>query len=166
MWRILQMYFDSVKQRFEVLRQLRSGKDQPQPCTIEEIEELSAALGTQLPAAYIEFLFWTGNGGGCFAGDEFDHRRVANLNKSNAYSLLQRYGKSGELANDAIVIIFYHGGYAFDFICVSEGDNPPVHHVLETEEGIEIITNFSDNIAEHCLKSIERRIIALNEILS
>jgi hypothetical protein len=152
------MYLNQVKQLYKKLLELMEGRDAPKPCTEDKIHQLSSQLGLVLPEAYIEFLQWTGSSGGCFAGDEFDAGRVATLNPNNCRGLLEAYGKLESFPKDAIFIVFYQGGYAFDFIRASEGNNPPVHRVLETEQGLEITWEISENLEEHCLKIIQNRI--------
>jgi SMI1-KNR4 cell-wall len=149
------MYLNKAKERFAILQERQGFNGSLRPCTLDDVEALSTQLNLKLPDSYIEFLLWTGNGGGCFGGHEFDCGRVGGVNKVNAHNLLAYYNKLNELPDDAIVIIFYQGGYEFVFIRISEGNNPPVHRVLETETGLQITWNFSANIEEHCLKTIE-----------
>jgi hypothetical protein len=150
------MYLDKAKQKYQILLKLRNGENIPRPCTIEEIQDLSTILGLQLPDAYIEFLQWTGKSGGCFASDEFDVGRVGSINITHCKNILAYHNQLDSFPDDAIFIIFYHGGYAFDFIRSSEGVNPPIHQVIETETGIKITWRFSETLEEHCLKEINR----------
>lgn len=154
------MYLDKAKQKFQVLQQLRGEQGVPKPCSNEQVEFLSKELDLTLPAAYIEFMLWAGLGGGCFGGDEFDYERVSSSNKAKAYGLLNHYKQLESFPDDAIIFLFYQGGYAFEFIRASEGDNPPVHQAIETELGLQIRWKFSKTLEEHCLKAIEYLITA------
>jgi hypothetical protein len=150
------MYIDQARERYQVLSQICDDTDPPKPCTSEQIQELSDRLGLRLPQAYIEFLEWTGRGGGCFAGHEFDYGRIEDFNQKDIDSLLTYYGKAEGFPDDAIIIIFYQGGYESAFIRLSEGENPPVHSIIETSDGgLKITWGISESIALHCLRTIE-----------
>lgn len=154
------MYLVESKSKFADLEKIEAFREKLHPCKLEEIEELAKHLELKLPKSYIEFLLWTGNGGSFFAGHEFDVKRVGTTNIENAYELLNEHNELGALPDDSIIIIFYQGGYMFDFIRFSEGANPPVHRVSETENGLEFIWNFSNDLEEHCLRKINYLISA------
>jgi hypothetical protein len=154
------MYLNKSKSEFTCLEKCEAFLGKLYPCSLEEVDELEKKIELKLPASYVEFLLWTGNGGGFFAGHEFDVKRVGTVNVGSARELLNEYNKLSELPNDAIIIIFYQGGYMFDFIQPSEGDDPPVHRVSESEDGLEFIWRFSNNLEEHCLKKINHLISA------
>lgn len=149
------MYLDRAKERFQELNQLLKIPMSVHPCTVEQVRKLEENIKLKLPKAYQEFLLWMGNGGGFFASDSFSWEKVGNVNRDLAIELLNENNYLGSLPDDAIVFIFYHGGYRFAFIREGEGDNPPVHVFQEKVPVAELIWNYSTTIEEHCLKTIE-----------
>lgn len=155
------MYLKNTKIRYQYLLEILGGQDAPNGCSIDEIDAIAQGLGLNLPQAYREFLEWTGKSGGCFAGDYFDCNRVLKFNQSHCRWMLEKSNQFDSFPKDAIFIIVYQGGYGFEFICASEGENPPVHRGIETEsETVAITWNYAENLDEFCLDTIDRLIKA------
>jgi hypothetical protein len=157
------MYLEQAKSSFITLQNLTDKIENPRPCTLDNVSRLSDLLGLSLPKAYIEFLLWTGDGGGFFAGDEYDWERVGNRLKSVAYGLLEDHNALEGFPDDAVVIMVNQGHYGFAFIRISEGNNPPVHLAVETDAGLQFIWQYAITIEQWCLATINRMITAYGD---
>ena len=153
------MHLDKAKQRYQELYQMRENRFSVRSCSEEGINELENRLGLKLPAAYKEFLLWTGGGGELFGGHQFSVSHVQ-FNREDAIEILEDNHASESLLKDAIVFFIRQGGYAFAFIQSSEGDTPPVHyfHPVRISKDLplesKIIWNYSPNLEEFCLETI------------
>jgi hypothetical protein len=150
------MYLEQAKEQFEKFQKERTYCPSVEPATEEEVKELEVQLGLLLPESYKEFLLWTGNGGGVWAGHNFDWRRVYRRNKNAALDAMELRGIEPILPADAIVFLVYQGGHSFAFIRTSEGDNPPVHLFMEYGDRAEMILNYASCIEELYLRSLRK----------
>lgn len=149
------MYLKNTKSRYQYLLKI-SERTIPKGCPTDEIDNLSNSLELKLPQSYREFLEWMGKSGGCFGGDYCDVKRVLTFNRKYCLAMLRQYNQLDSFPNDSIFVIVYQGGYGFEFMCASEGDNPSVHRVMETESGsVEITWNYAENLESLCLDAIE-----------
>ena len=69
-------------------------------------------------------------GGSILKGSDCFYAHLPHL-KQWAIELLEENNFSGVLPDDAFVF-FMHQGYQFAFMCISEGDNPPVYYYNES----------------------------------
>jgi hypothetical protein len=150
------MYLKEAKIRAEKWQKEREDRPLVQPATEKEVKEVETQLGLLLPEAYKEFLLWTGNGGGIWAGHDFDWDRVRSQNKRIALGAMEIAGFAPILPEDAIVFLVYQGGDSFAFIRSSEGNNPPVHLFVEYGDRAEMILNYASCIEELYLKSLRK----------
>lgn len=123
-------------------------------CTSEQIDEVSAAQGTRLPASYLEFLRIAGSSSGReHEGENVFYPNVLWL-KEEAQALIRECGTPFQLPPDAVVFSMYQGGQ-FMFIEGEAGDDPPVFHFIEgNQEPVlieESFTGFLENYLEHLL---------------
>ena len=106
---------------------------QTTPCRQESLKFLEQHLGLPLPTAYQEFLLWMGYGADRFLGHlEFCVGQVP-YNQEDAHEVMEGYCQE-PLPDDAIVFAMGHQGTYFYFICVSEGEDPPIHGYYDTDE--------------------------------
>lgn len=96
-------------------------------CDEKRIQELVRQFG-RLPAAYLEFMRYAGNGSFWVGSDcSFDDLPVL---RGYADELLEENAFSKRLPDDAFVF-WMHQGYMFCFFCLSDGDDPPVYYYSE-----------------------------------
>jgi SMI1 / KNR4 family (SUKH-1) len=101
-------------------------------CSEQEIAALEERLRRVFPAAYREFLLWTGRAAGDFwAGSHAFYSDLPDIQQW-AVDLLRENSFPAELPPDALVF-FMHQGYQFLFVRTSEGDDPPVYYYNETQ---------------------------------
>lgn len=150
------MYLDKAKKllpRFIQLMQSKAEFQQYEPCTEEEIEQIEHFLGLPLPAAYREFLLWSGKqchfmdemGLPFYSSEELDLRTLAS-------EILEMNEATDTLPEDAIVAFIFDETAAFAFLRASEGDNPPIHYFggqKSTGESV-IEWNWATTLEELC----------------
>lgn len=134
------MYLEKAKALY-----LKLTSHLPEGCEEEEVRALEQELGTHLPEALREFLLWMvpnrtfmdGSDWGCWA------MRNNELTETSR-RVLQEWGSSYKLPEDALVILFHQAAF-FYFIRLSEGDNPPVYfgYFEENVQIKEIAPSFS-----------------------
>jgi hypothetical protein len=132
-------YLEKVITEFEKLLQEFGGE--VRPCTQEEVEELESLLPNSycLPAAYKEFLFYGGKkmgdifSEGCFFEYEIALAELKSRNR-DTISTLKMYEPEAQIPPDFFLIGDHHGSY-FEYVLLTEGDNPPVYAWNEEQEG-------------------------------
>lgn len=151
------MYLDKAKEAFQQLLEIQSKGRKSlavRPCTPTEVEVLEIFLGISLPAAYREFLLWTGNGGGIFYEFQFQWNYVRDSNRNAAMRIIEYNSCCNELPDDAVIFLVFQDDDAFVFICASEGNDPSVHALMPTQHGYEWKWNYAQNIEAFCLMYI------------
>ncbi|MFN3652310.1 MAG: SMI1/KNR4 family protein [Armatimonadota bacterium] len=123
-------------------------------CSAEEIARVEAVLGLRLPPAYRGFLAVMGKAAGpLYLGDTFLYPTEIDV-REDAALLAERHGWT--LPEDAVVFAM-HGGWEFDFIRASEGDDPPVYHYVEGEPGpLRVCDHFTECISRAVEEQRER----------
>ncbi len=106
-------------------------------CTDSEIEEIQAAAGFPLPAAYVEFLRIAGRSMDEIGSDY--SMFYPNVIKSNIV-IQQDYSK--QLNNIERRFVFFHWrGDAISFFCENSGDDPPIMGI--NSDGTIVLKNSS-----------------------
>ena len=145
-------YLDRVKKRLDELHTIPPAN--LKLCTEEEVTELEQSLSIKLLQAYREFLLWMGHGGGSFTvGTECLYEDLPQI-QHWAEELLEEDQFPLKLPEDAFVY-YMHQGYAFNFFCLSEGNDPPVYTYLE-DSGQTSFVKASPHFSDSLLTWIEQ----------
>ena len=149
------MYLDKAKKRAEDLYRMTGRR--PQPCTLEEVEELERWCGHRFPAAYREFLLWMGRSGGGLLG-AFDcfSRNLKDL-PTYAQELLEEDQFVGQLPENAFIFLMYLG-FQFNFFYFNDGDDPPIYWYSEEIPTVVSFTLLYASFSEFLLTELEGHI--------
>jgi hypothetical protein len=102
-------------------------------CTAVAISLLEQAYGLRFPEAYREFLAEMGRSAGeLFRGSDAFYDKLVHL-RGWAMEMIEESASGFELPGDAVVFLM-HQGYVLFFFRTSEGDDPPVYRLRETEK--------------------------------
>jgi hypothetical protein len=124
----LVMYFDKLSQLVESLDGIASAD--VSPCNENEVSQLEAEMMLFFPASYREFLLLCGKRLGKVIWDDRFYYPFQPSMKEEALGMLTHYGFDTSIIADMGIVIQTHEGYAYHFIRVDEGDDPPVHLVM------------------------------------
>lgn len=134
----------SVYQASETIR-TRS----PRPvsgCTRSEVDQLQAALGVNLPAAYVDYLLAIGKDCGTFLMGSDLHFGELRKVRDDAVALLEE--ESGPTLPLDAFIFCGHQGYQFLFFRVTGDEDPPVEYYLEGQGEFKVVAaSFSEWLA-------------------
>ena len=129
-------------------------------CTQEEIDKLESMLPNSyhLPAAYKEFLLYCGKDMGDISGITcFSYKQVLSIiedNNTDIKGMLEMCDADDELPAD-IFVISQHIMSNFEYILLSEGENPPVYFWSEEEEaGLETAVKRNNSFSEYLIDMI------------
>lgn len=123
-------------------------------------------VGRPFPAAYREFLLWSGCGFRPWSGSDYGIEWHPDL-QTEALETIAEGRQKLPLPDDAFVF-WQHGGNAFFFFRFSEGDDPPVYQyeVWQEEPDFQRITaHFSSLITNALIDILERQQIAVPDEL-
>jgi hypothetical protein len=102
-------------------------------CSAEEVDQVAAGQGVELPGSYRAFLVAMGrDAGGLFGGSDVVWHEALDLRKS-AIELLRESGNPFSLPPKAAVV-WMHQGYQFAFLDGEEGHDPQVQHWAESDQ--------------------------------
>jgi hypothetical protein len=102
-------------------------------CTADEISLLEQANGVRFPNIYRDYLAEMGRSAGeLFRGSDAFYDKLMHL-RGWAKEMIDESASGFELPGDAVVFLM-HQGYVLFFFRTSEGDDPPVYRLRETEK--------------------------------
>ena len=152
-------YLEEVIELFEAYQD-NFGDQLVIPCTPKEVNKLEALLPEpyRLPTAYKEFLLYCGKDMGYISGITcFSYKQVLSIiqdDNRDIKGMLEMCDADDELPAD-IFVISQHIMSNFEYILLSEGDNPPVYFWSEEEEaGLETAFKRNDSFAEYLMDMI------------
>ena len=133
--------FKYINQVVELFEQYSAvfGEQEIVGCTEEEVEALESLLPNsyRLPEAYREFLFYCGRKMGVVSDITNFSYKTAYFNAKDRnqeiMKILRMWNKHTKIPEDMFIVSKHITSY-FDYVLLSEGDNPPVYAWNEEDE--------------------------------
>jgi len=150
----LQTKFEEIQQRLIELSP--ENADCFRGATDTAIAELEHYAGGPLPLAYRIFLERMGeSAGGLFRGSHALLSQKWSLKyRTFAERMLEKNKAEFAIPGNAFVFLM-HQGYQFLYICLDEGEDPPVYAITDVERKPEQISNHFTSFVENFVSDLE-----------